>query len=138
MATGAKAPYTWRLLSGSLPTGLTLSKAGVISGTPVVAQTSGFTVAASDSSSPPQTDAATLAITVTALVPLKITSATLPAPKLGVPYSATMEVTGGIAPYSWTGSDLPAGLSISKAGVVSGTPTTAQTVTAILTVTDSS
>jgi len=48
-ATGGVAPYTWSLASGTLPTGLTLSSAGVISGTPTAAGSATFTVQCSDS-----------------------------------------------------------------------------------------
>ena len=34
IVTGAQLPVSWYLVSGSLPEGLTLSSAGVISGTP--------------------------------------------------------------------------------------------------------
>lgn len=47
---GGVAPVTWSLISGSLPAGLTLSPAGVISGTPVVVGTFIFTVEATDAS----------------------------------------------------------------------------------------
>ena len=43
-ATGGTTPYTWALSSGGLPTGLNLSSAGVISGTPTVRGTSNFSV----------------------------------------------------------------------------------------------
>ncbi|MDF3058427.1 MAG: hypothetical protein K0R17_2642 [Rariglobus sp.] len=44
VATGGVTPYAWSLVSGSLPAGLSLSGAGVISGTPSAAGTSNFTV----------------------------------------------------------------------------------------------
>ncbi|MBI5375772.1 MAG: putative Ig domain-containing protein [Candidatus Schekmanbacteria bacterium] len=47
-ATGGVASYTWALTSGSLPSGLTLSTTGVISGTPTVKGTFTFTVQATD------------------------------------------------------------------------------------------
>jgi prepilin-type N-terminal cleavage/methylation domain-containing protein len=55
----------------------------------------------------------------------------------GVAYSRTFTVTGGTAPYTWTATGLPAGLSLAAAtGVVSGTPTTVGSGTVTLTVTD--
>src|SRR5207244_1509354 len=39
----------------------------------------------------------------------------------------TLAATGGSTPYTWTAVGLPAGLEISVAGVVSGTPTAAGT-----------
>ncbi|MEW6127080.1 MAG: putative Ig domain-containing protein, partial [Acidobacteriota bacterium] len=49
VASGGTAPYTWSLVSGSLPAGLTLSSSGVISGTPTTAGTANFTVQVGDS-----------------------------------------------------------------------------------------
>jgi hypothetical protein len=54
-----------------------------------------------------------------------VTSA-LPAATVGVPYSATLNASGGIGSYSWSvgPGSLPAGLSLNPAtGVISGTPT---------------
>ncbi|HWR52618.1 MAG TPA: glycosyl hydrolase family 18 protein [Bryobacteraceae bacterium] len=48
-ATGA-TPMTWSVASGSLPSGLSLSQAGVISGTPSGVAASNFTVRAANSS----------------------------------------------------------------------------------------
>jgi hypothetical protein len=63
---GGTTPYSWALASGStLPAGLTLSPAGVISGTPTTAGTSTFTVQITDSSTPPLTATQSLSITVT-------------------------------------------------------------------------
>ena len=50
VAKGGVAPYDWTLSNGSIPTGLTLDRVtGIISGTPVVAETSTFTVRVTDS-----------------------------------------------------------------------------------------
>jgi hypothetical protein len=67
LATGGVRPYSWSVISGSLPNGLALNtSSGVISGTPITAGTANFTVQVSDSASPPATAIAALSITVTA------------------------------------------------------------------------
>jgi hypothetical protein len=53
---------------------------------------------------------------------LAITTTTLPAGTVGVAYSATLAYTGGTAPVTFSGT-LPAGLTLSPTGVISGTPT---------------
>ncbi len=50
---------------------------------------------------------------------------TLPQATVGMPYGAALTVSGGLAPYVWTGSGLPAGLTLSGMGMLSGTPTMA-------------
>jgi Flp pilus assembly secretin CpaC len=52
-ATGGKAPYTWTIAAGALPTGLTLAPStGAITGTPTTAGNFTFTVQVTDSSAP--------------------------------------------------------------------------------------
>ena len=134
-ATGGTAPYTWTVAAGSaLPAGLTLSSAGVISGTPTTAETANFTVLVTDSATPAGTATKALSITVNvAGAALSITTTSpLAAGTVGTVYSpVTLAASGGTAPYTWTlaaGSPLlPAGLTLSPAGVISGTPTTAET-----------
>jgi Domain of unknown function (DUF4082)/Bacterial Ig-like domain (group 2)/Putative Ig domain len=57
--------------------------------------------------------------------PLTITTTALPAATTGVAYSATLTATGGTPPYTWSiaSGTLPAGLTLTAAGVISGTPT---------------
>ena len=44
-----------------------------------------------------------------------INTKTLPKAKQGIPYSATLSVTGGISPYTWTTVDaLPSGLTLTS------------------------
>jgi hypothetical protein len=47
--TGGVPPYSWSLTSGSLPTGLTLSASGVVSGMPSGAGSASFAVTVKDS-----------------------------------------------------------------------------------------
>ncbi len=49
--SGGTPPYTWALMSGVLPAGLSLSNTGVVSGTPGGVGTSSFTVGVTDNAS---------------------------------------------------------------------------------------
>lgn len=51
--------------------------------------------------------------------------------------SLQLTATGGTAPLHWTASGLPTGLSVSDAGLISGTPTVANTFNVTVTATDS-
>jgi hypothetical protein len=65
VATGGTPDYTWSISSGALPPGLVLKMtSGQISGTPSQAGTYSFGVQVTDCSSPAQTSAATLSLTV--------------------------------------------------------------------------
>ena len=68
--------------------------------------------------------------TITGNQPPKITTANLPDGTVGEPYTETTLAVTGDAPISWqlaNGSTLPAGLTLSEEGKISGTPTTAST-----------
>src|SRR5205814_6703881 len=65
-AAGGTTPYSWSLISGALPAGLSLSSGGQISGTPTTTGTSNFTVQVTDASTPVQTATRALSITIVA------------------------------------------------------------------------
>ena len=141
-AVGGVKPYSWSLAGGtSLPAGLVLhASTGEISGKPVgPAGTFDFIAEVTDAESPSASATAAESITVT-VNPLTVTTVALPTATAGVPYSATLAATGGVAPYSWSipvGS-LPAGLTLHAAtGVISGTPKAGGTFTFDAEVTDS-
>jgi hypothetical protein len=67
--------------------------------------------------------------------PLAI-SGTLPYGQVGQLYTATLSASGGVPPYNWSSSSLPAGLTLNSKGTISGTPTTAGTYSVGVTVTD--
>ncbi len=71
---------------------------------------------------------------------LTVTTISLPGGTEGVPYSATLEASDGIRPYTWSlaSGDLPAGLALDEAGIVSGTPTTSGSSSFTVQVTDES
>jgi endoglucanase len=63
-ASGGTPPYTWSVVSGQLPAGLSLSGAGTISGTPAAAGTFAFTLQVKDSGTSPQAATAAQIITI--------------------------------------------------------------------------
>jgi hypothetical protein len=120
--TGGTAPYTWSFSSGTFPPGLSLSAAGVISGTPTTTGTFNFIVQVTDSLA--ATDQEGFSITITS-PPLTITTTSLSTATEGTVYTATLGVTGGTAPYTWTivTGSLPTGLILAATnGVIAGTP----------------
>ncbi|MEG3143366.1 putative Ig domain-containing protein [Sphingomonas sp. RT2P30] len=138
-ASGGTAPYSYTLFSGTLPPGLTLSSAGMLSGTPSAGGTFSFVVQASDSTagSTPSTSRASqiLAVATPTLV-----FATIPGGSQFVPYTAQVTVTGGTAPYSFSlmAGALPTGLVLGPHGALSGTPTVAGRFTVTIMAVDSS
>jgi hypothetical protein len=138
-ATGGTPTYRWSIDSGALPQGLTLSTSGTIAGTPSQSGAFNFGVRVTDSSNPPRSVVKSFSLTVGP--PLSIvTQSPLPTGFVNRVYSQTLTASGGTPPYSWsvTGGQLPPGLALSTAGVISGTPTTTGSFNATIRVTDSS
>lgn len=136
-ASGGTSPYTYAVTSGALPAGLALSSGGVLSGTPSAAGTSTFTVTGTDSAS--HTGSQSYLVTVSA-VTIILSPATVPNGTVGTAYnSTTITASGGTSPYTYAVSSgtLPAGLTLSSGGVLSGTPTTAASYSFTVKATDS-
>ncbi|WP_279363913.1 putative Ig domain-containing protein [Xanthomonas sacchari] len=138
-ASGGIAPYTYAVTAGALPAGVTVNSAtGALSGTPTVTGNFSFTLVATDSTSgtPGQASRSyTLAIVAPTLT---VAPSTLPSGTAGTAYSQTLSTSGGTAPYTYALSSgaLPAGLSLSSTGVLSGTPAVAGSFTFVVGVTD--
>ena len=132
------SPLTWTLgpSPATLPLGLALnSSTGVISGTPIGANTTDFNVTVTDSSDTPKSATSTLTIKVTLVI---LTPATLPDATVGAAYAEALTAEGGKLPIVWSlkaGSTLPAGITLTGS-TLSGTPTTAGVNTFTLVVTD--
>ncbi len=142
-ASGGVSPYAWSLSSGTMPAGLSLTAGGAISGTPTMAGSYPLTFTVTDSSSTPQTAKAALTLTISAVQPptLTLTTTTLADATLNTAYSATLTVSGGVSPYTFSlagGTSLPAGLTLSSAGVISGTPSKSGATIFSVDVTDAS
>ncbi len=113
-----------------LPAGLTISAAGVISGTPT-ATGSAVTVTVTVADGRGLTDSKPFQLTVQAAAPANgAPTITAPGPQTATVGQAFGPLTvvatdPNSDPLTFAATGLPAGLSISAAGVISGTPTTA-------------
>jgi putative Ig domain-containing protein len=121
--SGGTSPFTWSVSAGSLPAGISLSADGILSGTPTATGTSSFTVQVTDANS----QSATQATSLTIKAGVSTTFAAPPAGQVSVAYTDTLTAAGGTAPYTWSvnAGSLPPGITLSSAGVLAGTPTTA-------------
>ena len=132
-ANGGIPPYTWAVTTGSLPNGLALdAKTGVISGAPLAAASSSFTVTLTDSAATPGTARQALLVRVAFPPALTVTTSSLPGGTEKTPYSQVLTASGGVPPYVWsiTTGALPAGLKLNPAtGGIDGTPSTPGTST---------
>jgi hypothetical protein len=126
-ASGGKGAgtYSWAVTAGSLPTGLTLNSAtGVLSGTSTAAGAYSFDVQVTSGA---QSQSRTYTDVVIALPAVSITTISpLASATVGASYSQTLQASGGAGAgsYAWSlaSGSLPTGLSLSAAGVISGTP----------------
>ncbi len=118
---GGLAPYSIAVTNGAFPAGLSIDNTGLITGTPSAAGIVTFTIQVTDSAAQPSITTQVLSIRIGN--PLVITTTTLPAASVSVPYSATLIATGGFGTETWSlaSGALPAGLSLSGGGVISGT-----------------
>jgi hypothetical protein len=132
--TGSTNVFNFTVSAGSLPTGMTLSTAGVLSGTPTVAGTYTFTITATDNFGCTTSTQYTI---VVACPTISLSPNTLPPGNVGFAYNQTITVTGSTNTFTFTSTGtLPTGLSLSNGGVLSGTPTTAGTYNFTVTATD--
>jgi hypothetical protein len=117
--SGGTYPFTWSVVSGSLPTDGTLDGAtGDVGGTAKPAGLYSFTVLVTDAAG------ATATRTITARTSPwpQITTGSFPTAAAGRPFDAGLGVTGGTPPYRWTpAGSQPDGLVVDPAGHLAGT-----------------
>ncbi|MGH9765589.1 MAG: putative Ig domain-containing protein, partial [Blastocatellia bacterium] len=131
--TGAVGAVTFSE-SGTLPAGVSLSSTGVLSGTPVKTGSFPITVTATDSNGCTGSQGYTLVINCPVI---RVSPSVIPAAVQNEPYSVQFGESGGIGAVAFsTTSALPAGLTLSSAGLLSGTPTTGGSFSITVTATD--
>jgi len=135
-------PYRFSYLNGTVPPGLTVTADGKLTGTPTLAGTFGFWVALNDNSGPQNPFCQYPSLqsegfyTMVVLPDLAVQTTTLPLGAPGQPYSAQLEFTNPEAgwPVTWDipQGSLPAGLTLSESGMISGTPAAPDTKTFVV------
>jgi hypothetical protein len=119
--TGFSGAHNFINFTGTLPTGLSLSSEGLLSGTPTEAGDFSFGIGVTDGSSCGR--GAMYSVTVAAGCVASITPATLTDAERGVSESVQLTATGITSPsFSVSAGTLPTGISLSTAGLLSGTP----------------
>jgi hypothetical protein len=138
---GGVGPFTWSVVSGALPPGLSLSAFnGQVLGTPTSAGVYSPVFQVSDANTKTARAALSITITGSGNGTLKVVTASLPSGTSGVQYSAILQASGGTPPYTWTqvAGLLPAGLALNSDGTITGVPSAAGTYGFTIQVGDSS
>jgi hypothetical protein len=135
-ASGGAGTYAWSTVLGTWPAGLSLSSAGVVSGTPTAANGAGgtVTVRATDADGCTRDQVISLKICPIISLPAITESAVV-----GTNYSQMVTATGGAEPYAYEliAGELPSGLGLdADTGEISGTPANATSRTFTVRATD--
>lgn len=132
-STGGAGNVTWSVTSGTLPTGWTLTAAGLLSGVATTDGTYSFTIQAQDSANPPQNAQAQYTLLIAE--PVVITSSpTFPNACANQPYSFTVQTSGGVPPiyFSFSSNSWVAINLNTSTGTFSGTTNVTGTFTGML------
>ncbi|MFZ1006396.1 MAG: Ig domain-containing protein [Candidatus Sulfotelmatobacter sp.] len=129
-ANTAATSVVWSASSG------TISSSGLFTA-PNVSSTAAVSVTAASAANPSKST--TVPVTVQSAAPLAIETSSLAIAIVGSPFSATLEASGGKPPYKWTlaSGSLPAGITLSSAGTLTGTPSQSGTFSFVVRASDS-
>lgn len=121
-ATGGTPAYSFAVIGGTPPAGITLSSSGLLSGTATTTTPANFTVRATDVNGCTGTKTYTLIV----CGPITVNPTSVPNGFVGVSYSQTFTQSGAGANPTWSSiGTLPNGLTLNTStGLLSGTPTT--------------
>ncbi len=133
-ATGGSPAYGWS--ATGVPATLTLNPAtGQIAGNaPARPGNYSFPLKVSDTETPVASDSTTVTFSVLGIT----TPATLPSGTTSTAYSLNFIAMGGTPPYTFSSPNVPAGLTLSSSGFLSGTPSKSITSSFQVLVTDAS
>ncbi len=132
---GGTSPYSFSILNGALPNGVSLTASGALAGTPAQTGTFNFTAGAQDANGCTGNQPYTLTVNCPVIT---VNPATLNAGTAGMAFSQTFAQSGGSGTIVWshTGT-LPTGLPLNAAtGALSGTPTATGTFSFTIIATD--
>ena len=137
-ATDSAAGQTLTWSATGLPAGLTISSSGLISGTPTANSTSSVTVTARDGTGASGSATFTFTISGGTGNTITVTNPGARTGTVGTAVSLQLSATDSAAgqTLTWSATGLPAGLTISTGGLISGTPTAAATSSVTATATD--
>jgi len=124
-ARGGRPSYGWSIDSGEIPAGLTLSSTGRLGGTPLERGSFVLFAKVTDSDGTSVNAVFTLDVDIEQLG-CKDVKNLAPVMVGDTLHPIALQATGGKPPYTWSsqGGDVP-GLTLSPAGEITGTPTTA-------------
>ena len=130
-SSGGQLPNTWTV--SARPTGLTVTPAGLVSGTPTVVGSTLSMVVVTDKLGRSDTEN----ITWTVVLPPALTMPANAQNHVGETVALAATATGGVTPFAYSIAGQAAGLTINTAtGAITGSVTTPGTYTATVTATD--
>ncbi len=134
-ARGGQLPNTWTV--GALPPGLTMTAAGLVSGTATTATATGGLVTTTTVTDHVNRNS-TGSVTFTVLAqPVATVPVTVVTSRIGDTYSLALTATGGKSPYTYAVTGLPPGLALdATTNTITGSPTTNGTYTVSVITTD--
>ena len=132
-AESCNPSFNWTQNGGTLPPGLSFS-GGTLSGVPTASGVYNFTIKVTDGNN--NTTNVNFSLSISNGVSIATTS--LPNGTNGLNYSSQLQAVNGITPYNWSlaSGSLPASLSLSGGGLISGPATTGGTFNFTVQVTD--
>ncbi len=127
-ASGGTPPYLWALSSKTGATNWVVTPGGWLEGAPTTNESDSIVVTVTDSASHSAQGTFTVSVNSNLAVMNQnfvVGGISLPPAVAGAPYRHALQAAGGSSPYSWNiaSGSLPPGLTLSSAGVITGTPT---------------